>query len=112
MGRLRRQSGRGRPAVTLQIVDDGPGITAEDMEKLFIPFFTTRQQGTGLGLAISRRLVEAHGGEIDVRSIPGQGSTFTVRLPLAEEPLPEPEPEATEERERPRPRLRLIGRKS
>ena len=107
MGRLRRQSGRRRPAVTLQITDDGPGIAPEDMERLFIPFFTTRPQGTGLGLAISRRLIEAHGGEIDVRSLPGQGCTFTVRLPLGEEPLAEPEP--TEELVR--PRLRLIPRK-
>jgi nitrogen-specific signal transduction histidine kinase len=109
VGRLRRQSGRGRPALTIQITDDGPGITPEDMEKLFIPFFTTRPQGTGLGLAISRRLVEAHGGEIDVRSQPGAGSTFTVRLPLAEEILAEPD--VTEEQEKPRARLRLISRK-
>ena len=109
VGRLLRQSGRGRPALTIQITDDGPGITPDDMEKLFIPFFTTRPQGTGLGLAISRRLIEAHGGEIDVRSAPDQGSTFTIRLPLAEEGLPVTDPEPTEERAR--NRLRLSARK-
>ena len=62
--------------------DDGAGIEPADLEKLFIPFFTTKRNGTGLGLAISRRLVEAHGGEIAVRSTPGQGSVFTVRLPV------------------------------
>jgi two-component system, NtrC family, sensor histidine kinase HydH len=109
VGRLLRQSGRGRSALTIQITDDGPGITPDDMEKLFIPFFTTRPQGTGLGLAISRRLIEAHGGEIDVRSAPDQGSTFTIRLPLAEEGLPVTDPEPTEERAR--NRLRLSARK-
>ena len=111
VGRLLRQSGRGRPALTIQITDNGPGITPEDMEKLFIPFFTTRPQGTGLGLAISRRLIEAHGGEIDVRSVPEQGSTFTIRLPLTEEGLPAPltDPDPTEERAR--TRLRLSARK-
>ena len=84
--RARRPQGSGpsRPAVELRVVDDGPGIAPADQEKLFIPFFTTRHDGTGLGLAISRRLVEAQGGELLVRSRPGQGATFVVQLPVPE----------------------------
>jgi two-component system sensor histidine kinase FlrB len=66
----------------IAVIDTGVGITAEDQDKLFVPFFTTRHDGTGLGLAISRRIVQAHGGELEVSSAPGRGSTFTVRLPL------------------------------
>ena len=72
-------------AVDIVVSDDGPGIPREQLDKLFIPFFTTRRDGTGLGLPISRRLVEAHDGELFVRSISGQGSTFTVRLPVRRE---------------------------
>src|SRR5213079_1614968 len=56
-------------------------------KKLFIPFYTTKQKGTGLGLAISHRIVNQHGGTIEVRSTLGQGSTFSVFLPAAE-PVP------------------------
>lgn len=67
--------------VTLRVRDDGCGIAPEVQERLFEPFFTTRQEGTGLGLAIVRSVIEAHGGEVRVESTPGTGSTFTVRLP-------------------------------
>jgi len=87
---LTERDGPRRHAAALEIavIDDGPGIDALDLDKLFIPFFTTKRDGTGLGLAISRRLVEAHGGELTVRSKPGKGSTFSVRLPLAARPDP------------------------
>lgn len=81
-GRLRNRQGQALPAVELQVTDDGPGVAPQDMDKLFIPFFTTRSDGNGLGLALCRRLVEAHEGEIHVRSPPGQGATFLVRLPV------------------------------
>lgn len=85
--RARARFRRGPPveAVEISVQDDGPGIAPEDLDKLFIPFFTTRQGGTGLGLPISRRLVEAHGGDILVRTRPGHGTTFVVRLPLRRE---------------------------
>ena len=67
---------------TVRVRDDGCGIAPEVQERLFEPFFTTRQEGTGLGLAIARSVVEAHGGAVRVESAPGEGSTFTVRLPL------------------------------
>ncbi len=67
--------------------DSGIGIPRDRLKKLFIPFYTTKQKGTGLGLAISHRIVNQHGGTIEVRSTIGQGSTFSVFLPAAE-PVP------------------------
>jgi K+-sensing histidine kinase KdpD len=64
--------------------DNGIGIPRDKLKKLFIPFYTTKQKGTGLGLAISHRIVNQHGGTIEVRSTLGQGSTFSVFLPAAE----------------------------
>ena len=67
--------------------DTGIGIPRDKLKKLFIPFYTTKQKGTGLGLAICHRIVNQHGGTIEVRSTLGQGSTFSVFLPAAE-PVP------------------------
>ncbi len=82
LGSLADPRSRSRPAVELSVEDTGVGITPEDLDKLFVPFFTTRHDGTGLGLAISQRIVQAHRGELDVQSEAGRGSVFTVRLPL------------------------------
>jgi len=70
----------------LEVVDDGPGITEEVREHLFEPFFTRRRQGrgSGLGLAVVYGIVTTYGGEVDVRSNPGEGARFIVRLPLGE----------------------------
>ena len=67
--------------VRISVRDTGAGITAEVLEKIFTPFFTTKAHGTGLGLAICRQIVHEHGGEITVTSTPSQGSTFFVDLP-------------------------------
>jgi two-component system, NtrC family, sensor histidine kinase HydH len=67
--------------------DTGIGIPRDRLKKLFIPFYTTKSKGTGLGLAISHRIINQHGGTIEVRSTIGQGSTFSVFLPAAE-PVP------------------------
>jgi signal transduction histidine kinase len=65
---------------SVAIEDDGPGIPAELMDKLFTPFTTSKAKGTGLGLAIAHKIVEAHGGTIEARNAPGGGAVFTVRL--------------------------------
>jgi len=71
--------------VRLTFADQGCGIAAEDLEKIFQPYFTTKEVGIGLGLAITERIIKAHGGEILVASAPGEGNVFTVRLPMEEE---------------------------
>ena len=73
--------GRARE-VELAVIDEGPGIPEEQLDRIFDPFFTTKERGTGLGLSISQRIVENHGGQIEVRSRPGAGATFTVVLPV------------------------------
>ncbi len=69
--------------VTCRFIDNGPGIPKENLERIFNPFFTTKQEGTGLGLAITSRIVENAGGRIKVESEVGQGTTFTLKLRLA-----------------------------
>jgi len=73
----------GGSGTRVDIRDSGPGIPAEQLGKLFEPFFTTRRDGTGLGLPVSRQIVHAHGGSIDIASSAGAGTTVSVRLPLA-----------------------------
>jgi signal transduction histidine kinase len=61
--------------------DTGVGITREDLDHIFEPFFSRKPGGTGLGLATTARIVEAHRGTIEVASQPGKGTTFTIKLP-------------------------------
>jgi signal transduction histidine kinase len=70
------------PWLKIGVSDTGQGISPEDRRRLFDPFFTTKKEGTGLGLAITHRLIQAHGGKIEVESQPGRGSCFTVWLPM------------------------------
>jgi two-component system NtrC family sensor kinase len=69
---------------SITISDNGPGISKENISKIFDPFFTTKgpEKGTGLGLSVSYGIVQQHGGDINVDSTPGQGTTFTLRLPM------------------------------
>ncbi|MBW2407391.1 MAG: response regulator [Deltaproteobacteria bacterium] len=67
--------------VNITVSDTGKGIAAEVLDKIFEPFFTTREIGTGLGLAITHGIIGRHGGDIRVHSRPGEGTTFTIRLP-------------------------------
>ena len=70
--------------VELSVEDTGSGMSEEVLEKIFLPFFTTKDvnEGTGLGLAVVHGIVTAHGGSIDVKSRLGDGARFEVRLPL------------------------------
>ncbi len=70
-------------SVAFNVKDNGPGMTPAVLARLFEPFFTTRSDGTGLGLAIARGVVRAHGGNIEVHSVIGDGTEFIVILPLS-----------------------------
>ena len=76
----------------LAVADTGFGIDADTLPKIFQPFFTARKwRGMGLGLPICERIVKSHGGRIEVESLPGQGTTFTIHLPLNQQ-YPEKKP--------------------
>jgi signal transduction histidine kinase len=69
---------RSRPVI--QVRDNGPGIPQDVQEKIFVPFFTTKEDGSGIGLSLSRQIMRLHGGTISVRSTPGEGTEFTLRF--------------------------------
>jgi signal transduction histidine kinase len=69
----------GRPALRVSVRDNGPGLSAEQQRRIFEPFFTTKTKGTGLGMAIAKRIVEAHGGQIEARA--GPGAEILITLP-------------------------------
>lgn len=80
---------RAEPTVEIRVADRGPGIPADEQSHIFEPFFRGRRalqdqiHGTGLGLNLARKIVEAHGGSIQVKSAAGAGAEFIVRLPAA-----------------------------
>jgi two-component system, sporulation sensor kinase E len=69
-------------AVRFDVIDEGPGIQVHDISRIFEPFFTTKAHGTGLGLPISHRIIEGHGGDLQVRSHEGVGTKFTITIPF------------------------------
>jgi two-component system sensor histidine kinase HydH len=75
-----RVAGQGR-ALIIEVSDKGPGVAADDRDKIFEPFFTGKTRGTGLGLAIAKRVVELHGGTIRVDDAPGGGARFRIEIP-------------------------------
>jgi signal transduction histidine kinase len=75
--------GVGREAVRVELQDSGPGMSPDVAEHVFDPFFTTKAQGSGLGLAIVRKIVDAHDGQIDLRTTPGSGTLVRVTLPVS-----------------------------
>ena len=83
-GRVTVEARRFRDAVHIVVEDNGPGLSPEDVEKVFEPFYTTKAGGTGLGLPLARRLVAQCGGSLTAGGRPGEGSRFRVVLPLAE----------------------------
>ncbi len=81
-GKLTISARQRKGMMSIAVKDTGTGITAENMRNIFEPLFTTKAKGIGLGLAVSQKLAEANGGRIEVQSVPGKGSTFTLILPL------------------------------
>ena len=77
---IRTESGRGE--LRIHVIDTGPGIETEAIDKIFSPYYSTRPGGTGLGLSVTRRIVEEHGGTLSVHSEPARGSDFCLTLPL------------------------------
>jgi signal transduction histidine kinase len=69
-------------AFVLTISDNGKGVKPEDLEKIFEPFFSTKQDGLGLGLPMTRRVMEEHGGKVELHSVFGEGSEVRLTLPL------------------------------
>jgi len=79
---LTRPGERPVPFVVIDVIDNGKGISEEELEQIFTPFFTSKTQGSGLGLAICQKIISEHAGFMKVTSQPGHGSTFSVSLPF------------------------------
>ena len=75
-------------AAVVEIVDNGPGMTAEQRSKVFRPFFTTKSTGTGLGMPIVKKIMDLHGGEIEIDSTPGRGTAVRLIIPRLASPAP------------------------
>jgi signal transduction histidine kinase len=69
-------------AYEISFRDSGSGITPDNLQRIFEPFYTTKKDGTGLGLAVTRKIIEAHGGRLDIESEAGRGTTVSVNLPM------------------------------
>jgi len=86
-GTLTLRSRRDDGKVTIAVTDTGSGLTREECERIFTPYYTSKQHGTGLGLAIVQSVVSDHGGKVTVQSEPGRGTTFLIELPSRPEAL-------------------------
>jgi signal transduction histidine kinase len=111
-----REGARRPDEVEIRFKDAGAGIPEEARERIFVPFYTTKEKGTGLGLAICQRIVKAHQGTIVARSPPGEGAEFVISLPALREEREErrregPEAEEARQRRRARAEARLRKRK-
>ena len=84
--RIKEEEGQGDSGreVAIRVMDNGPGIPEDIQDKVFLPFFSTKEEGTGLGLSIALRIVEEHGGRLDLRSQGGDGAHFIITLPCKE----------------------------
>ena len=83
-GEIKIKTSHDNHKISIEVSDDGPGIPKENLEKIFQPFYSSKEygKGTGLGLSIARREIIEHGGEIKVKSAEGKGTTFTISLPI------------------------------
>jgi signal transduction histidine kinase len=81
-GRMEIRTKRILDEVSIEISDNGSGIPQDILEKIFVPFYTTKQEGSGIGLSLSRQIIRNHGGQISVESEPASGTTFKITLPV------------------------------
>jgi two-component sensor histidine kinase len=81
-GTIRVETSRRDPSVAIRVTDSGNGISREDREKIFEPFYSTKERGSGLGLCISQRIIDEHGGSIRVESGQGGGTSFVIEVPI------------------------------
>jgi signal transduction histidine kinase len=82
-GLLRLSAAADEGGLRLDLTDDGPGMDGELVSRIFDPFFSTKETGSGLGLPITHQVIAEHGGVIECRSRPGEGTTFSIWLPVA-----------------------------
>lgn len=82
--KLEKEFRVGDPAICISVQDEGCGISEEDLQKIFNPFFTTKKKGTGLGLSICWKLIRRNGGLLKIKSAPGKGSIFSIIIPVKE----------------------------
>jgi signal transduction histidine kinase len=82
-GHLRVSAKRSGDRCEISVSDTGPGIPDELRQRIFEPFYSTKESGSGIGLAMTTRVLQMHGGSVDFESVPGQGTTFCLRLPVA-----------------------------
>jgi signal transduction histidine kinase len=82
-GAITLSSGADHHQVWFSVHDTGMGIPRDSLEKIFNPFFTTKEKGSGLGLAVIHKIITDHHGAVAVESTPGQGTSFTVKLPVS-----------------------------
>ena len=86
-GTLTLRTSATNTSALIEVSDEGTGLTREECDRLFTPYYTSKAHGTGLGLAIVQSIVSDHGGRISVKSQPGEGSTFIIELPVRRELL-------------------------
>ena len=96
-GTLTLRTRGGNDNISIEVADTGLGLTPEECERIFTPYYTSKEHGTGLGLAIVQSVVSDHGGRISLRSKPGSGTTFAIELPRNPDTLQSGERESAEE---------------
>src|SRR5262249_48273248 len=89
-GTLRLATQREGDGALISVEDQGPGIPEEIRDRVFNLYFTTKKNGTGIGLAMAYRVVQLHHGSLDFTSVTGEGTTFSLRIPLSENITGEP----------------------
>jgi two-component system, NtrC family, nitrogen regulation sensor histidine kinase NtrY len=98
-GTITLRSSRDDGKVMIEVADTGTGLTPEECERIFTPYYTSKQHGTGLGLAIVQSVISDHGGRISVRSQAGRGTTFIIELPRDTDELQKAVPAQAGERD-------------